>query len=432
MARIVGLSDAPKPVAAALAGILRGSDEATLLPAASRSPESGSFKNVVLRLAGADPQIDPELFSSDWFGGASALSIPAAEAESLLLDSAKRAAALEALAEAIPSEHFDPDLTVGPSLDCDGQDRDAKSWVAGFDSGSCSVGLYSARQARSPAGATVRGMSRAHTAYYLVCKAGGGVAAQTFHTRLCAALRAGKTLDQCLDSGSEPGPQAFRRASGAARRNRERILLLAAKALGIKNLETIGDTASCPTAPHRGAVAAIDVTLNSLRRVEGASRSTWQYASGCVDGALAQGLMCSSNAAEGFVAFVSSEGLRVRLRNDARDCFPFSTPRLATTSELAQRAAVAHKAAAGGAAHPDAAFLKERFCWKSRKLGQTVDFEPPALWGSHEGEAFLAGCGRELGVAAFQAVRLQPELVCLAALQPGKLRVAAKHLQRPA
>ena len=432
MARILGLEELPHSVKSALSGSLRVCDEAIGLPMASRSSESGAFKNVVMRLSGADPELNPDIFSSNWFAGVSVVAVPNDIAESIIRDNARRTSVLKKLAAKIPSEMANSEIQVGPELDGDMSDRDSSGWIAGFDSGSCCVGLFSAHQSRIPENGT-EGMSRAHSAYYLVCKAGGGVAAQTFHTRLCDALRSGKTLDQALESGDQPGPQALRRVALSAQRNRQRILLLAAEALGFHTVDTISDSASFSGAPSRGVITVMDVTYNSLRRVEGIARSTWQYASGSVDSALSQGMLTSSSLAEGFVAFMSPNyEYRVNVRNEAHNCLPFATSRLQTTRELATKAASAHKkvaASGGGNAHPDHKYVSEHFSWKSKDFGQMVDIEPPGLWGSHTSEAFLSRWSRELGVTACKVIRMQPELVCIAAMEPGKLRAAVRHAQ---
>jgi hypothetical protein len=418
--------DDPEPrLCTSLKNTLRVSDEAFVLPLASRSSETGAFKNIVMRLSGTETELNPEVFSANWFAGVSMVPIPPEVAEPLIRDPASRKAALERMRAAVASEMADSDVQVGPELDGDETDRDTKAWTAGFDSGSCAVGLYSARQSRAP-DQGLAGMDRAHSAYYLVCKAGGGVAAQTFHARLSSALGRGLSLDQALESGSDPGPQALRRVSLAAQRNRHRILVTAAECIGFHMLDTIGDNAAFPGAPIRGAICAIDATYNSLRKVPDQQRSTWQYTAGCIDAQVGNGIMVSSNLAEGFVLFTSaSDETRVSLRNDAHSCFPFVTPRLATTRELAMKAAAAHKA---GKAHPDSDFVRERFCWKPKDMGASAaDIEPPGLWGSHASEGFLAKWGRELGVSALKPVRLQPEAVCIAALEPGKLRAAVRH-----
>ncbi len=423
MARILGLEEVSHSLRAQLAGALRVCDEATVLPCASRSSETGAFKNVVVRMSGADAEVNPDVFSPAWFSGVSAMQIPAAVAEPVLKSPERRAAVLRELAAQTPSEMADSELQVGPDLDADECDRDTGPWTAGFDSGSCLLGLYSAQQRRAP-DASVRGMDRVHQNYYLVCKAGGGVAAQTFHSRLSAALRGGKTLDDALEAGNEPGPQALRRVSLAAQRNRARLLLSAAKILGHHTADTIGDNASFPGAPIRGAVTCLDVSYNTLRKIDGTPRSTWQYAAGCIDAQHSTGLLCASNVAEGFISFTTENGeFRTSLRNDAHSSIPFSTPRLASGRELAVKAA---SAARSGQGHPDRAYLKTRFAWKSKELGQRVEFEPPCLWGSHECENFLAAWARELGLAGMKQVRLQPEAVVLSAMEPAKLRAVAK------
>lgn len=432
MVRVLGLEEIPSELRASLTATLRECDEATVLPSASRSIESGAFKNVVMRLSGWDPSLNADLFSPSWFSGVSVVTIPVDRAEALLRDSKRRKSALQKLRLSIPSEMADSDIEVGPQLDGDAADRDTKPWVAGFDSGSCCVGLYSARQSRAPE-AGLSGFNRAHSAYYLVCKAGGGVAAQTFHSRLTTALKSGKTLDECLSESGSPGLQALRRVSMAAQRNRARLLSTAAHALGFFEIDTIGDQAASPDDPQRGAISSVDAVYNALRRVEGAPRSTWQYSSGCVDSLLSQGLISSSNTSEGFVLFTSEQDeFKITVRNEAHNCVPFVTTRTQTERAVATRAADAHEKAmkSDEHAHPDHLFITERFSWLSKDVGCSTDIEPPGLWGSHASEGFMSSWARELGIAALKPVRLSPELVVIAAMEPAKLRAAARKLKR--
>ena len=430
MARILGLEQVDSKPRADLNQCLRVCDESVVLPSASRSRDSGSFKNIVFRLSGIDAEMNTEVFSPQWFTGVSVVVVPVDAAEALLRDPSKRKAALEKLRNKVLSEMSDSSIQVGPELDGDDTDRDKEGWVCGFDSPSCCVGLFSARQSRAPeAGAT--GMNRAHSAYYLVCKAGGGMAAQTFHSRLCSALKSGKTLDECFSPGGSPGSQALRRVSSAGRRNRTRILEVAAKAMGFFDLDTISDNAASPSSPHRGCIPNIDITYNSIRRVEGVPRSTWQYSAGCIDTVISQGLITSSNISEGFIAFTSAnDELRVNLRNEAYNTLPFVTERIKTTKEIAELAANAHKSAVTrGEAHPDIHFIRERFTWKSKEFSPpaTVDIEPPSFWGSHSSETFLSSWARELGVAAYKPVRMAPEAVVVSAMEPAKLRAAVRR-----
>jgi hypothetical protein len=430
MARILALEELNSRLRSELQGCLRVCDEAVVLPSASRSEESGAFKNVVFRLSGTDTELNPELFSPSWFAGVSAVLVAPELAEPLLRKEGKRAEVLKKLASAVMSEMSDAEVQVGPELEGDETDRDTKGWVAGFDSASCCIGLYSARQSRSPdVGAS--GMNRVHNAYYLVAKCGGGVAAQTFHSRLTSALRSGKSLDECLGDGGSPGIRSLRRVSNAARRARARLLAQASEIMGFATVDTISDNAASPSAPMRGAIPCIDVTYNSLRKIEGTPRSTWQYSSGCVDAVISQGLMTSSNVAEGFVAFTNqNDEFKVAVRNDAYSTIPFVTERLRTTKAISQMIAQEHKKVKGRgqAAHPDSEFISTRFSWKSKNVpgGDGVSIEPPPLWGSHASEAFLASWARELGVANCKVVRMSPEAVCISAMEPAKLRAVVK------
>ena len=431
MARVLGLEEVSPALKSALGGSLRVYDEAVVLPQAHRSLESGGFKNVAMKLSGTEGDLSAELFSPNWFSGVSALEVPATLAEPLLKDPRKRSAMLKALVAAIPSEMEGSDVQVGPELDGDEHDRDSAGWTAGFDSPGACVGLYSAQQSRSP-DAGIDGMHRIHNAYFLVCKAGGGIAAQVFHSRLTAALAKGISLDECLQSGASPGSQALRRVSLAAQRNRARILAIAAKAIGHDGIETIGDNAAPLNEPYRLAITTLNVHTNVLREVEGATRSQWQYSAGCVDAATSQGIISSSNPAEGFITFTDSNGgYKINLRNQAYNTIPFSSVRISNNRDTVMKAADAHKRALQSydeAPHPDATWVHERFGWKD-KGSVGVNLEPPPLWGTYSSEEFVTAWGRELGISACRVVRLQPEIVAIAGTEQAKLRAAAKHVK---
>ena len=427
MARVLGLEEVSPSLKSALGSSLRVYDEAVVLPQAHRSTESGGFKNVAMKLSGTEPELSTDLFSPNWFSGVSAVQIPMEIAEPLIKDPRKRAAALAKIVASVPSEMEGADVQVGPDLDGDEHDRDTAAWQAGFDSPGCCVGLYSAQQSRAP-DSSVQGMHRIHNTYFLVCKAGGGAAAQTFHSRLVAALGTGQSLDECLKQGESPGPQGLRRVSLAAQRNRARILELAARAIDYHALDTISDNAS--NAGYRMAVTTLNVQTNVLRENPSGG---WYYAAGCVDAASSQGLLASSNPHEGFVVFTDSNArYKINLRNPAYNCMPFSSMRLGNNRDAVMAAADKHKKAISGrdAAHPDADWVRERFGWKAKSLG--VDIEPPPLWGTYGSEEFITAWGRELGIASCRVMRLQPEIVSIAAVEPAKLRAAAKHVQRGA
>ena len=414
-----------------LMGALRVCDECVVLPQASRSLESGSLKNCVIRFAASEPEPNSEIFSPNWFCGVAVLRVPSEKAEFLLNNSTKRSDALKALVKSIPSEMADPDLQVGPRLDGDSQERDTERWEAGFDGPGCCVGLYSALQNKSPE-LSQTGMSRCHKDYYIVCKAGSGVAGQTFHARLVSALKAGATLESALSESGSPGAAALRRVESAAKRNRARILLRAAEAFGFV-VGTIGDNASPSTDPHRVAIPDMDCCYNTLVRDDrNVARPVYRYASGACDSYFCRGMITSSNAAEGFVAFLDSSGDKFVLKNIAHSCLPFSTPRLSNNRDTVFRAVDAYKQsrATRSAAHPDNEWIRSRFGWKSKDVGgtSTVEIEPPCLWGSHCSEAFLAEWGRELGVSRANVLRLQPELVSISAMEPRKQRVASKAI----
>lgn len=436
MARIVALDELDPKLKSVISGSLRVCDEAVVLPQAHKSPESGALKNVVMRLDGGVDGLDPEVFNSNWFAGVSVIEFPVEKAEIILSSEARRVEAMRKLKEAITSEMFDTQIQVGPELDGGEQDRDNGKWECGFDSAGCCVGLYSAVQSKQP-DSHLSGMSRAHKSYFLVCKAGAGIAGQTFHARLTASLKSGKTLDEALGEEGTPGARALRRVAAAGRRNRCRILNTAAQTLAYHSCDTIGDNMSPTASPYRVVIPAVDVTYNALVSCEGlGERNIWQYTSGCVEQSLSLGTLASSNVAEGFIMFTQQYGeVRYTTRNDAYNATPFATTRVLSNREVVFKATDEHSRAAKSRApaHPDDAWLKSHFAWNSKTFvdGQ-ADIEPGALWGSHESERFIGDWARELGLSKASAVRLNPEAVVLAAVEPGKLRVAAKAVQRAA
>jgi hypothetical protein len=432
MARVVALDDIDIKLKQHVVSSLRVCDEAVVLPQAHRSPESGSLKNVVMRFNGSEENLNPDVFSPLWFSGVSVIPFPVDKAEAILSSDAKRKEMARTLANSIPSEMQDAQIQVGPELDGDDQDRDTAKWEAGFDGTGCCVGLYSALQNRAP-DAHLTGMSRVHKSYFLVCKAGPGIAGQTFHARLSVSLKAGQSLDEALSEEGTPGARALRRVAVAAKRNRCRILNTAAQALGFHCVDTIGDNASPLSTPYRIAIPSVDCCYNALVHVDAGGRSVWQYTSGCVESSISLGAITSSNVAEGFVAFTHPSGeMRYTVRNEAFGVIPFSTQRILSNRDAVFKATEEHKRAKSGKsyAHPDHEWLSTHFAWHSKQFDSSVEIEPPGLWGSHESENFTAEWARELGISRASALRLQPELVALSAIEPGKLRVALKAVAK--
>ena len=429
MSQVLALEQCTSALRSAILNDLREIDEVVLLPQSERSIESSSYKNTVFRLSANTPDLNPAVFSPNWFSGVSAIHLDDRDVAPLLADPAKRDAALKRLAESIPSEVASTGVTVGPQLDADENDRDIGEWVAGFDGPSCCVGLYLSEHSKPPDCALL-GMNRVHRESFLVCRAGGGLAASQFHARLVSSLRRGRTLEQALESGSEPGPQALRRVAAAGTRNRCQILLKAANILGLNRVSAISDQAS--GGKKRGAVPTIDVSINALRRVED-KNNFYQYSAGCVDCSISTGVACSSNVSDGFIVFMSAHGdTKLSLRNDAHSCIPFCTRRIIDSKKVTDKIISAWKqyyAKQGQPAHIDRAFLDGRFAWVNRDFGENSEtVEPFCLWGTHSEEQFLSKFSRELGLATANVVRLRPELVLLAGVEPGKLRPIVRHI----
>lgn len=430
MARILSLDECAPALKTHLLKSLRTLDEAVLLPCASRCDASGTYKNVTFRLDAREKDVPVQILSPDWGAGASAVRVEGHWANKLMSDPNARHAAMKKLREAIPSETFDSDLQVGPALDGDESDRDKAEWQAGFDGPGCFVGLFCAEHSRAP-DPTKAGMNRCHQTTYLVCKAGAGQAGAIFHSRLVASLRTGVSLSDALDATGDgaigPGPAALRRVSRAGSRNRARILMMAGEALGAPMMDSVPDQSSCGR--YRSAVVHFDVAVNCLRKIEDSQQANvYQYSTG-IDATVSQGLLSMSNLADGVVLFLSENGeINRNLRNDAHSTLPYASPRLVGDRELISKVVAEYKQR-GKAAHPDGAFLRDRFVWKNRKFSPNdADIEPLPLWGSHDAEQFFSRFARELGVSKSQVVRLRPVAVCVSGLDSGKLRAALRSI----
>jgi hypothetical protein len=454
MAKVVGVDEISEALRGHIAAATRSTDEVLVLPSAYVSAESKLPKNVVFKLDGKARDLSPALFSDQLFAGVSVVTLDAAEVEKLLRlqRSAKRGETLAKLAAAVPSELENPDLTVGPQLDGDARDRDLDDWVPGFDSAACAVGLYTALESTCPLrGKAAPGFARAATSFHLVCRAGAGVAAAQFLTRLTTQLAKGVPLGACLDEGGEPGAAALRRLSKAGERNRARILLLAAEALGLSSaVRSIGDTAAVPGSSARGAVTTATCSINSLRSMDLKGESWFLYASGCCDAAFASGgVVASSGPADGFLLLRAADALaggkgktqRV-LINEAYSCIPFASQRLQSARKLVVEIADKYRAAAlagrrADSVHPDAAWLRHHFAWNNVSLEDETSavfdasaYEPLAMWGAFDVDGFLA-YARELAIADHTKTRLRPELVAVAGVPPAKLRLISRHASMP-
>lgn len=438
MARVLALDECKVSLRNAILRSLRVSDEAVLLPAADLSTETGCFKNITFKLAGDEAGVPSEIFAPGWFSGLSAIRLPEKAVSKILCHPDEQQRCLAALRESIASEVADPTLQVGPSLDADDADRDNELWECGFDSSSCFVGLFTAEHSAPPEVGR-QGMNRAHVSTWLVCKAGSGRAGAMFHTRLVSALKKGASLDDCIERG-DPGPQALRRVTLAGTRNRSRILLQAAKALGIDHVvETAPDQSS--KGRYRTAVPTIDTNSNTLHKMDAVDdKSRWLYTTG-TSGSHSHGLAACSNIADGVLVFLSSDGdVRHSLRNEAYSSLPFASLRISSEKEVLRQAVAEHTRFVKkqvSVAHPDHDFVRERFSWKNRVFAKQgtedpVDMEPLCLWGTHDTENFVSRFSRELGVADANLIRLRPKVVCLAGVDAGKLRAALRSLHAEA
>lgn len=413
---------------------LRECDEVVLHEGCAYTDESLCFKNTAFRLSGDAPSVPANLFSPDWCHGVSGVVLNSEAAARLnALAPNVLQARVEALAKAVNNDLVDHETQVGASLSVDG-DRDTESWVAGFDSSSCCVGLYATDDCVLHDGAP-EGSERVHRCYWLMCKAGAGVAAQEFSARLDIALKDAMSLNQCLAPGAEPGDEGLRRVASAARRNRARVLHAAAVAFGIDDcIDMVMDnTASFDSPLQRHVMLDVDAPTNMLvpLHLNGIATTDWLYCAGCLHTPSTHGIVSCANAAAGFVLIRGAAAVRrderACMRNAFYDTVPFGSTRLRSNGE-----AVAD-ALSRVDGHADNTWLRDTFYWRSpferlrlrfgdveaSTLAKTL---PVQLWGTHGLDQWLESTGALLGVSGMHVSRLRPVKVLLAGTEPGKLR----------
>jgi hypothetical protein len=198
--------------------------------------------------------------------------------------------------------------------------------------------------------------------------------------------------------------------------------------MGLRHVETIADQASPQR--DRAVVPTVDVHVNSIRLLEDTNMYQYSTAVDCVP---SQGLVTCSNVSDGFVLFCSKQkSTKVIVRNEASSCVPFATERFLSTRAMSEKILaemIKSRAPSSDEAHVDHAFIRDRFSWRNRDLGQfSQNVMPFCLWGTHSEETFTSSYGRELGIANMTACRLHPEIVLLAGVEVGKLRPMVREL----
>ena len=433
MARLLTIDRCTVGLRNSLLSALSATDEAVLLPQASKSPESDAYKNVAFRLRGDTSPVNPAIFASRFYDGLSAVRLTESDAkavDAILKDPSRRAETLQLLKSSIRSEVSNSELVVGPTLECDADERDSEAWVAGLDSTSAFAGVFSTQHSRPPCGTMDVGMARPHKEFFLVVRAGAGVAAQTFHARLVAALAGGATLDACLEEDvAAPGSTALRRLQRAGSRNRARILAEMSELLKLTGVASVGDTES--KARTRMVVPHIDLQVNTLSKNEetisttnSVQNSSWRYITG-VDCVTSTGAGTLSNAAQGIVLFApqtTNSGMKTTpIRNECLSSLPFSTQRVSTERQMVEIINKAKKQ------HPDRDWIRQRFIWQNSVSDERgAEIEPSSLWGSHTATSWTKSFARELAVSELEPLVLAPELVVTAGLTAGKLRAVLR------
>lgn len=427
MAKVFCLGDVDNNFKDELMERLRECDSAVVLPGHGKSLESGILKGVALRLDGSSPDPPVDLFSPSWFSGISALKVDSNIAEGLLNDAEARQRALEALRVGVQSELYNTDQDIGPKLQAQENGKDTSEWIAGFDSPSCCLGLYASTTGRMSV-PNLPGTEREQRDYYILCKAGAGVAAQEFHAMLTDAVHSGESLNKALAADGSPGLRALGRVQMASQRNRSRLLAQAAVALGFETSLMSRDPAEKGGSRVDTIAPSYQITTNSLTRES--VTDTWKYCSGCVDTTEHTCIITASNVSDGMHLLTSPTNKHLNVRNLAWNTVPVLSLRLSSTQMSMERA---YDMYVNGSAHPDIDWIRRHFSWSSKDAEfpddlTSGDIPPPCFFGSHEMQKQTQVWRRELGLDDAQVRHMRPEIVCIAGAEPGKLRMLGKKL----
>lgn len=418
---------------------LRPCDTAWLLPGCSASIESSDMKNVVLGLDPMHASPPLHLFSPDWGHGVSAIRVPTEKVEQLNHDPSRRMRLMEAMRSQIACEITDSSVQVGPKLmSHNHQDSHGDDWMVGFDGENCSCGLYYATELRSITGNRNDGMTRPVNSYFLVVKAGGGLAAQQFHSEV-GGFRASNAPLQTLD-GEHNLEMKMKRVINAGRRNRASMLYRIGQILGLDvDIETLMDHASAPDVqPKKLAILYVDAVTNVLSKTErdDTREIEWKYYAGCTDPSCSQSSVVCSNLCEGYVMLTSpNQNESLHVRNEAGGALPFSSHRIKRTADALETAVQMHIL---GRMHPDREWIDTHFSWfrpslrriqhlDSRVQSCIQHIEPSQLWGTHAPVNYNRWL-RPLGAENANVVRLYPVMVLLAGNESSILRSVAANV----
>lgn len=402
--------------------------KALLFPDAHQSPESQMCKNMVFQLNGSTP-VPVSLFSDDWSHGVSGVRLNDACATRFLnMTDEERGSWAQTLANGIPNELRQHEVQVGPLMQSSGA-SDTEPWLAGFDAPNECVGVYVTDEVRKhPVGLT--GIDRVHRTLYLIAKTGSSRAGQEFHVRFMNELREGKSLNEIQSLAED-----IRRLHQVARRNRCRILYMAAKFLKIENevSSTSDHTAHDDDYAMRVVVPEFDVHSNLLHHDDMDATQPWFYYAGAVDGHMSQGVISVSNVADGFILFrktVDGE-LGAQVRNGLFNAIPFGSKRI--TSVLDTYTSVLKKLNGNELQHPDAKWIAHRFAWMGLDESRDKDIvnaHPAPLWGSHERLTWSIHPSAQLNLHEFEPARLQPFCVAISGTERMKLKALTQHLRK--
>jgi hypothetical protein len=233
----------------------------------------------------------------------------------------------------------------------------------------------------------------------------------------------------------------------ASKRNRARILLKAAEALGIY-IDSIGDMSATKESRQREAQVLASCSFNTLRVMDRTNENSVLYTSGCIDSNYASGgYIVSSSLPDGFVWIFDAEtrkhssgqsGQRI-LVNEAYNSLPFASQRLVSNKELLKKISKDYRNSrlrgddTGGETHPDHAWLRSHFGWENATLADEKGFYslqtymPLGLHGTHAVENFNS-FSRELSIEKMQRVHLRPEVVAIPGMDSTKLRSLSRHV----
>lgn len=364
---------------------MRPQDRLYVLKGASRSFESGEYKNTLFDICPDTPGINPNLFSPHWYAGVSFIQICNKVGKILEHESEIRKKFLQELKTKVECRDYRHEHSNRHT------ERDHKLYTES----SC-LGLYRGYQYPER---SRNNLHREHIVYYIVCKSDAGLEAFDLSERVNALLEDANVALRDVFGGGEGNinMSELRELSNLSRRRR---------------CDMIKTCVSCAynalSEPHPTVEIdsnVKDVQYNRLDVVEDAHSSRYLYYAGCALRRPGEHCIIALGAASGFL--ISVQGDPRRAPHAAEHAAPMGPPRLTTTRDAMKNTRCLSET--------DRSWIQDHFIWDNMNGEGTC--MPGCFGGMHAQWHSPAAMGADMS----SCVHISPVAVLIASPDEARL-----------